>query len=222
MRIRIWPCCSPPRTGVARCCSERATKTPTSTMRCAISCTLQCVSWASRCKRAWRSSEAPTLFATCAGRCSRRCAPSDASCGCSGRRARRPAGCSRSSSRSSCEPSPAPPFQNQEGEAAEHDARADEELDQHDVVEAVAARRRIVDRAEQPHLFEHRAEACLLDRRVLRQLEQRAGEERRFESFAVDLAVDAAVAIEDRDLKEVVEARCGCLIAEAEIGGERG
>src|SRR5512145_2246561 len=90
------------------------------------------------------------------------------------------------------------PFPQHETDPDEHHARADEELDHHDIVDAVAARRGIVDGAQKlelpPGAFE---EVVLRHRYVLRELKERADEERRVERVAVHLAVDAAVAVED-------------------------
>src|SRR6185369_2609052 len=116
---------------------------------------------------------------------------------------------------------PAAPFPRDEADAAEHDARADEELDQHHVVEAVAARGGVVDSAEKLEFLPGAFEARLLDGGVLRELQQRAYEERCVEGVAIDLAVHAAVAVEDAHLEQVVEARRGGLVAKAQILRER-
>ncbi len=57
-------------------------------------------------------------------------------------------------------------------------------------------------------------------RRILRELEQRPDEQRRVEGFAVHLAVDAAVPVDNRRLQQVVEPRGRGFVAEAELGGQ--
>jgi len=61
----------------------------------------------------------------------------------------------------------------------------------------------------------------LRDRRILRELQQRPDEQRRVERVAVHLPVDAAFAVEDAHLQQVIEARSRRLEAEAEVPGQR-
>src|SRR5690606_39078330 len=96
-----------------------------------------------------------------------------------------------------------------------------EDLEEQRVVDAVATRVRVVDRAIQLDLLPDVLEREVARRLAREQLLERLHEHRQVEVLAVHLAVDHAVRVDDRDLRAVVEALRRRLVGEAEIGGKR-
>ena len=106
-------------------------------------------------------------------------------------------------------------------ERRDDDGRAREQFDEQSVVEAVAAGTRVVDRAQHADPLEESGD--VVARRWIAQHEfaQRRDQHRQFEAVAVDLAHDAAFAVDDRRLRQVVEPAAGRRPLESQFAGQR-
>src|SRR6266496_2967575 len=106
------------------------------------------------------------------------------------------------------------------GSRAEH-RQTDEDLDEQAVVQPVSSRARVIDRTEDADSLEQPGEALRGRGRAGRELLQRSDEHRQLERLAVDLANDAAARVDDRGLRQVVEAGAGRRPYESGVACER-
>ncbi len=109
-----------------------------------------------------------------------------------------------------------PPFAREVmHDRAEH-GQPGEDLDEERVVEPILSGERVVHGAQHAHALEQPGAVLHRDRRAGRYRAQRPDQQPRVERIAIDLPRDAAVRIDQRDLRDVVEPARARLVDEAE------
>ncbi len=114
----------------------------------------------------------------------------------------------------------APPLRGQVPRGRAEHREAGEDFDEQAVVEPIFAGARIVDGAEDADALEQLREALRRRRRARDEFPQRRDEHRQFERLAVHLPEHAPTAVEDRHLRQVIEAGRRRDPDEAEIARE--